>query len=208
MIKSLSRDDIQTTPFIARKSWNPQNVRNDDLILWMSGSLSGSISHMYIDYDDGTVAPYLNTGCKLALQQQENIELIYQQGKKFTGSFFPVGHAYYDESANPTNYDLTYKGAIYNTNKELFYNTRHDPTLIFGLENINLSDDIKPLTDIMDVFSLTRDQLGERIVPKSVSIVDNLLDESYKLVDDGNTNLVISGSYFSNWQVISATSDI
>ena len=54
MIKSLNRDDIQVTPFVAKKLWNPTNIDATDLILWMSGSLSGSISHIYIDYGDGT----------------------------------------------------------------------------------------------------------------------------------------------------------
>ena len=61
MIKSLNKDDIQVTPFIARKVWNPNNVEDTDLILWQSGSLSGSLSHTYIDYGDGTSSPTTNS---------------------------------------------------------------------------------------------------------------------------------------------------
>ena len=41
-----------------------------DLILWQSGSLSGSLSHTYIDYGDGTSSPTTNSICDLSLQQQ------------------------------------------------------------------------------------------------------------------------------------------
>ena len=94
MIKSLNKGDIQVTPFIADKSWHVQNIENDDLILWMSGSLSGSLSHMYIDYGDGTSAPITNSYCDLALMQQSSqIYITYQQGTKQINTFFPVGNS-------------------------------------------------------------------------------------------------------------------
>ena len=123
MIKSLNKGDIQVTPFIADKSWHVQNIENDDLILWMSGSLSGSLSHMYIDYGDGTSAPITNSYCDLALMQQSSqIYITYQQGTKQINTFFPVGNSYYDSSSNAVNLDGTYKSVVYNTHKQLFYN--------------------------------------------------------------------------------------
>ena len=100
MIKSLNRDDVQVTPFVANKIWNPTNIEATDLILWMSGSLSGSISHIYIDYGDGTSLPITNSYCDLALQQQSDDFVQYHRGLNITGTFFPVGNQYYNSSSN------------------------------------------------------------------------------------------------------------
>lgn len=201
MIKSLNKGDIQVTPFIADKSWRVQNIDNDDLILWMSGSLSGSIAHMYIDYGDGTSAPITNSYCDLALLQQSNqIYITYQQGTNTPSTFFPVGNQYYDSSSNAVNFDGTYKNIVYNTHKQLFYNTYNNPTQIWGLENINLSGSKKLLTDTMDVFTLNRFQFGEKIIPNSIQIIDEQLDETYTIVDDGANNLTLKGTHFNNFQ--------
>lgn len=50
MIKSLNKNDIQITPFTVKKTWNPNTLDNSDLILWMSGSESGSLSLTYSEY--------------------------------------------------------------------------------------------------------------------------------------------------------------
>jgi hypothetical protein len=202
MIKNLNKDDIQVTPFISSKSWNLQNVDDSDLILWMSGSLSGSLSLIYIDYEDGTSSPITNSFCDLALQQQDSqIQIQYQRGIKNENTFFPSTNQYYISASNPLNNDGTYMGVVYNTNKKLFYNTYDNPTQLWGLENINLQDNTRLLTDAMDVFSLKKNQFGEKIVPHSILIQDNLGEINYTIIDDGKTNLILSGSYFSNFQI-------
>ena len=204
MLKQLDRDDVQVTPFIATKKWNLQNINLDNLILWMSGSLSGSISHMYMDYGDGTSAPFVNTSCSLALLQMNPSESVqYHRGLNITGTFFPHASEYYSETANPVNQDRTYKRMVYSSHKQLFYNTREDPSQLLGLENINLSSSNRSLTDVMDVFSLTKNQLGEKIIPNSVVIKDSQFDQVYTIIDDGHTNLVLSGSYFNQFQELS-----
>lgn len=206
MLKSLNRDDIQVTPFVAKKKWNPQNIDNDDLILWMSASLSGSISHIYIDYGDGLTSPYLNSSCALALQQQENnINIIYEQGTYISGTFFQKDSNYYESDLNPLNIDGSYKRLVYDVYKNLFYNSYENPVQLLGVENINLSGSRRNLTDIIDVFTLTKEQYGEKIVPKSVKIIDSQLNEQYTIVDDGQTHLLITGSYFINFQELDIT---
>lgn len=200
MIKSLNRDDIQVSPFVAKKLWNPTNIEVNDLILWISGSLSGSISHTYIDYGDGTSLPITNSYCNLALQQQENDFIGYQRGLNITGTFFPVGNEYYDSSSNPTNIDGTYMSLVYNTNKQLFYNDYNNPIQLWGVENFNLQSTYRILTDVMDVFTIPRIYFGEKISPSSVKITDDQDDANYVIVDDGNGNLILTGSYFSNFQ--------
>jgi hypothetical protein len=210
MIKSLNRDDIQVTPFTATKTWILQNTDNDDLILWISGSLSGSISHTYIDYGDGTSSPITNSYCDLALQQQENQSyVLYQRGIKNESTFYPEGCIYYNSGSNPRNTsDNSYMSIVYNTNKQLFYNTYDNPTQIWGLESINLNNTIRILTDVMDVFSLNKSQFGEKIVPNSVSIQDDFGEIKYTIVDDGNTHLILQGKNFSTFQMVTFESEL
>ena len=99
--------------------------------------------------------------------------------------------------------DKSYKRLVYNTHKNLFYNTGENFTTLLGLENINLSSSVRLLTDTMEVFTLTAMEYGEKIVPNSVKIIDSQLDQEYVIVDDGNTNLILSGSYFGKFQELS-----
>lgn len=200
MIKSLNKDDIQVTPFIARKVWNPNNVEDTDLILWQSGSLSGSLSHTYIDYGDGTSSPTTNSICDLSLQQQIDDFVGYQRGLNITGTFYPVGNESYSSASNPLNTDGTYMRMVYNTNKQLFYNTYNNPVNLWGVENFNLSNTYRILTDVMDVFTIPKNYFGEKIVPYTVQLTDNQGDTTYTVVDDGKCNLILSGSYFTTYQ--------
>lgn len=200
MIKSLNKDDIQVTPFIARKVWNPNNVEDTDLILWQSGSLSGSLSHTYIDYGDGTSSPTTNSICDLSLQQQIDDFVGYQRGLNITGTFYPVGNESYNSSSNPLNTDGTYMRMVYNTNKQLFYNTYNNPINLWGVENFNLSNTYRILTDVMDVFTIPKNYFGEKIIPNTVELIDNQGDTIYTVVDDGKSNLILSGSYFTTFQ--------
>lgn len=209
MIKNLNRDDIQVTPFIAAKTWNIQNIEDTDLILWMSGSESGSLSHMYIDYGDGSTASFVNSSCSLALQQQNlQLEIEYQRGISGSGTYFPVNSPYYNSDSQPVNQDGTYMSVVYNVNKNLFYNTYENPTQIWGLENINLNFNNRLLTNAMDVFTLSKNQFGEKIIPNSVVIKDNLGEIDYTIIDDGNTNLILDGIYFSTFQKVTFQSTL
>ena len=209
MIKSLNRDDIQVTPFIAAKTWNLQNIDDTDLILWMSGSLTGSISHIYIDYGDGTSTPITNSYCNLALQQTDpQFILNYQRGISSSCIYFPVDSEYYNTSSQPINIDGTFMGVVYNTNRQLFYNTYDNPTQIWGLENINLNTNHRLLTNTMDVFTFKKNQFGEKIIPESVFINDPLGEIEYNIIDDGNTNLILDGIYFSKFQQVTFESTV
>jgi hypothetical protein len=97
---------------------------------------------------------------------------------------------------------------VYDTYNKLFYNTYDDPTKLWGLENINLSGSNRILTDTMDVFSLNKFQFGDKIVPNSVLIQDNGGEIHYTITDDGNTNLILDGEYFSKFQTVTFESAI
>lgn len=69
MIKSLKRNDIRSTPFVANKSWNSQNQTFDNTISWQSGSQSGSLFLSFVDYKDGTQLS--SHSSSIAYQQQD-----------------------------------------------------------------------------------------------------------------------------------------
>ena len=89
--------------------------------------------------------------------------------------------------------------------KQLFYNTYNNPVQLWGVENFNLNTTYRLLTDVMDVFTIPRIKFGEKISPYSVTIIDDQDDANYIIVDDGNENLILSGSYFSTYQEIEFT---
>lgn len=209
MLKSLNNDDIQVTPFLAKKSWNVQNIRNEGLILWISGSLSGPISHTYLDYEDGSGTPITNSFASLALQQQGNSnQLNYQRGISGSGTFYPTTSEFYNSASLPVNPDGTFMKVVYDVHRAMFYNPNANQTQIFGLERTDINFSPRQLTNNMDVFSFKKTQFGEKIVPNSVLMKDTFGEINYTIRDDGNTNLILSGSYFSKFQTIRFESEL
>jgi hypothetical protein len=222
MIKSLNKSDILVTPFEANKNWNVNTLNPTDLILWMSqsidpasgitSSLTGNISHIYIDYGDNNAGynptvtyPITNSYCNLALQQQSGEYVVHQRGVFNssiiypTASFYTSESKYYNSSSNPQNIDGTYMNIIYAANEHLFYNNYGNFTQTFGMENADLASTHRILTNTMEVFNIPQNKFGEAVVKNSVVIVDDSLDKEYTIVDDGNCNLIFSGSVFSKY---------
>ena len=86
--------------------------------------------------------------------------------------------------------------------KNSFYNTYNNPTQLFGIESLDVRGEHRILTDVIDVFTIPKEKFGSKIIPKSIQLVDNLEDGNYIINDDGKTNLILSGSYFSTFQEI------
>jgi hypothetical protein len=200
MIKSLKKNDIRTTPFTAAKKWNPQNKLHKDLILWQSGSVSGSLSLTFKEYNDGTVAPYTYISSAIALQQQQDDFLRFREGVNLSGSISPTGSFYYDPVLSEKNLDGTYKTVLYATTKHLFYKESQDPTKIFGLESLDSSNVNRSLPDKISTFNIPQNKFGENVIPKSVVITHEIQGQTYNVVDDGNSNLVVSDKTFINNQ--------
>jgi hypothetical protein len=224
MIKSLNKSDILVTPFEANKNWDVDNLNPSDLILWMSqsidlrtgitSSLIGNISLTYIDYGDNNagydptvIYPITNSYCNLALQQQSNGYVTYRKGVFNqniiypTASFYTASSNQYNATENPINVDGTYMNIVYSENKHLFYNNYNNFTKTFGMETADLSSTHRILTDTMDVFTIPQKKFGEKLVPNSIKILDDSLDKEYSLIDDGNCNLIFSGSVFSKYEI-------
>ena len=200
MIKSLKKNDIRTTPFTATKKWNPQNKLHKDLILWQSGSVSGSLSLTFKEYNDGTVAPYTYISSAIALQQQQDDFLRFREGVNLTGSISPTGSFYYDPVLSEKNVDGTYKTVLYATTKHLFYKESQDPSKIFGLESLDSSNVNRSLPNKISTFNIPQNKFGEKVIPKSVVIKHEIQGQTYNVVDDGNSNLVVSDKTFINNQ--------
>ena len=200
MIKSLKKNDIRTTPFTAAKKWNPQNKIHKDLILWQSGSVSGSLSLTFKEFNDGTVAPYTYISSAIALQQQQDDFLRFREGVNLSGSISPTGSFYYDPILSEKNIDGTYKTVLYATTKHLFYKESQDPSKIFGLESLDSSNVNRSLPNKISTFNIPQNKFGEKVIPKSVVITHEIQGQTYNVVDDGNSNLVVSDKTFINNQ--------
>ena len=223
MIKSLNKSDILVTPFEAQKNWEDNDLDPSDLILWQSqsidvntgitSSLTGDISVMYIDYGDNSINyPTTQSYCELALQQQDLGFVHYQKGVLLANIQYPNANFYtassinYNPLTNPRNIDGTYMGLIYEQNKHLFYNNYNNFTKTFGMEGADLSITNRNLTNTMDVFTIPQVKFGETLIPNTINIIDKSFDKTYNIIDDGNCNLIFSGSVFSKFQVDSLLS--
>lgn len=213
MIKSLNKNDILVTPFTAQKNWEVNTFDPSDLILWQSqsynidgttSSYSGSVSFTYIDYGDNNpnVYPITNSYCNIATQQQDLANITHQQGVFNTGVFYPTSSfSFQTDSQNPKNLDGTYMSLVYEQNKHLFYNNYNNFTQIFGANSADLSLTNRNITSTMDVFTIPPSRIADGILPNTVVITDKSLDKTYQIIDDGNSNLIFSGSLFSSYEI-------
>ena len=196
MIKNFKRSDIQTTPFVATKPWVLSSFHNQDLIIAEEGPTEVPIAQEFIDYEGGDDFPIINRECNIALEQQTADKVIYEEGEKITGVFYP--------DSEPTNNNGTFKRLVYDQIKNAFYNTYNNPTKMFGMENIDfeLSETKKFLADYFRVFNISRDQFGEKMLENSIVLVDNALDDNFEIVDDGKGNIVAKENLFSRIQEV------
>jgi len=197
MLKNFKRSDILTTPFVATKPWVLTNFHNQDVILLeQSRSIEIPVAEEFIDYEGGDYLPILNRQCNIALEQQVDDTVLYEEGEKITGTFYP--------DSDPKNNTGTYKRLIYNQIKNAFYNTWNNPTKIFGMENIDfqLSETKKFLSDKFRLFNISQEQFGEKVLENSLVLVDNALDDNFEIVDDGKGNILAKENLFSRVQEV------
>ena len=195
MIKQINPQNILISPFIAAKSRALSNTANSDIVILEQDTTETiGIALEYIDYNFGT--PLLNRDCNIALEQQSNDLAMYQEGVSGSGTF--------NSQSAVLNGDGTYKVLVYNTVKNLFYNTYNNPTEILGLEHIDfpLSNTLRNLSQQFRMFSIPQSVFGDRIQPKSVQLFDELLDDNIIIFDDGNQNLIAGYNLFSKVQEV------
>ena len=204
MIKVLKKFQVQMSPFQATKDWALNNTDNENLVLFEStGSDDGEpIALEYIDYDSGIGFPVVNSNCDIALEPQDADRVIFREGQKVTGPFYP--------NTDPTNPDGTYKRSIYYQVKSSFYNDYRDFTKLLGIEKLDfeLSKTKRRLEDNIKLFNIPRLVFGDKIIPNTVEIPSDTLDNDLTIVDDGNGNLFAGTNLFSHQQEIGDFSNV
>ena len=195
MIKQINPQNILISPFIAAKSRALSNTDNSDIIIIEQDDTETiGIALEYIDYNFGT--PLLNRTCNIALEQQSADLAVYEEGVSGSGTF--------NSQSAVLNGDGTYQVLVYNTVKNLFYNTYNNPTEILGLEHIDfpLSHTLRNLSAQFRMFSIPQSVFGDKIQPNSVQLYDKLLDDNNTIFDDGNQNLIIGYNLFAKVQEV------
>lgn len=191
MIKLLKGYQVMLTPFQATKNWALSNNGNDEVLLTEDGI---PIALEFLDYNEGSGSPVINSSCDIALEQQDDDKANLEIGQKGTGIFYP--------DTEPTNDDGTFKRTIFSQIQTTFYNAYRDPTKLWGIENIDfeLSKNKRRLTDQFRLFDVPPTVFGDKIVPSTVFLMDNSLDNDYLITDDGNGNLNAGTNLFSKQQ--------
>jgi hypothetical protein len=191
MLKSLNKNDTQVTPYIATKDWQLSNIDNSDLILSEAGN---PIIYEHVSLEPLTVSP--NDDCDIAREDQSLDLALFREGLKINGIFYP--------QLDPINVDGTYKRMVYTQIKTTFYNNYRDPTKMWGLEKIDFdsSETKKFLSDSIKILDIPTEIMGEKIIPNTVIITDNSIDDVHSITDDGNNNLFAGTNLFSKIQEI------
>jgi hypothetical protein len=196
MIKLLKKYEVQVTPFAATNNWNLNNTNNENLLLFESTDSEDGLPFAleFIDYGDGSDFPEDNYFCDIALEQQVHDLATTTIGLNVKGIVYP--------ETEPINEDGTYQRSIYHQIDTMFYNTYLDPSKMWGLEQIDfqISQTKRLLTDKFRLINIPRLVYGEKIIPKTVIIYDNTLDNPYQIKDDGNGNLFAGSNLFSHQQ--------
>jgi hypothetical protein len=197
MIKRISQQNFLTTPFVTTKEWSLANIINDDVVLIeQTGSMGEDqpVAMDYLDYYGGS--PFLERDCDIALEQQSDDDVLYREGEKLDGHFYP--------ETDPKNLDGTYKRLIYSQINAAFYNTRRNPVEIFGMENIEfpLSKTNRYISDFFREFLVPQAYFGDRLKAGTVELYDNSIDDNVTITDDSYGNLLAYPNLFSKIQEV------
>ena len=180
MIKQFSAGDKVTRPFKTFKNWNVQSVDSSSVDQFGRSTYVGNI---------GEVNP----------------------GQKIDGIFYPTGSPKYNAISEPVT-NGKYERNIYSLTDAMFYKNAGNPMELFGIESTEFDPvtgrtEVRSIGDKITTLRLSKNYWGEKIVPKSVKIVDNSNSHNtYNVYDDGMTNLYITGSHFSDEHHITAVS--
>lgn len=204
MIKFFKNEDILVTAFSVA---SPQVVNNIVTDLIAGNDSSEDYFPILIlsdecDYNvSGSCSPDIVNQGYLAQSQYSGVIPNFEIGRYITASavFYPKESQFYDVRTNPTNSIGSYQGQVYNTIKNMYYNSYNNAYNIFGFDGYDTSNAKLNLTNEFSLFSFASTQAGDRIRPGSVRINNQTGDIIGFIVDDSNYNLYLSGSYFVNY---------
>ena len=194
-----------TTPFKAVKEWELFNIQNSSSILLESFSASVPITDTFValDYVDYTsTSPIINRDCDVALEQQEEDLVMFEDGISGSGIFYP--------DLELKNYSGTYKRLLYTQISRAFYNQYRNPIEIFGMENIDfpLSKTNRYLAEKFRMISVPQHIFGDKMVEGTIKFYDTNLDDNVEIYDDKMGNLIAGENLFSKVQEIRSIGNI
>jgi hypothetical protein len=183
MIKQFSAGDITIRPFNTFKRWNVQSIDSSSVDIYGYNT-------------------YYNSFCEI------------NEGKKITSTFYPSGSVYYTTFSEPINPSGKYARNIYSLTDAMFYRSKNNFTELFGVESyvtdkVSGKKEVRNIHDRVVSLALNHSSFGDKVRPGSVLITDNSTPhESYKILDDGYTNLYVSGSHFSTYTALGGVRQI
>ena len=215
MVKFFKNQDIQVNNFAVAKS-KVGNTFFPDLLLANDDSFafplilsieecnfnfnSSDVSGSFTTIVNGCTSTHVNNNGYLASSPNDTENNPqFQIGKKYTSSvpFYTSDDIYYDPTINPKNSDGTYQGQVYNTVKNMYYNDYNNCYNIFGFDSFNNSPAKLNLQNSFVSYMFNVTQSGDRIRPFSLTINNQTGDIVADIKDDGNYNLYLSGSFFT-----------
>jgi hypothetical protein len=127
-------------------------------------------------------------------------------GLNITGSFYPSQSAYYTQTKEPLNWNGSYKRLVYDRENFLYYKYKKNPLTTFGVSEYD--KEVRNIHDRITSVNIPYFFRGDRILPSSVKITDySAGGGAVQIVDDGNSNLVLSGSYVTDKTELSSVND-
>ncbi|MHA2406990.1 MAG: hypothetical protein ACXACA_01285, partial [Candidatus Ranarchaeia archaeon] len=201
MIKNLRRSDITVRPFNTFKSWQFGNINPEDVILTEDGC---PVFTSYLTASSPLLCadPEFSSSAISPEQQQVQQDFKIVDGVRIDGHFYDTGSAEYTSSTNPLNRDGSYQRLIFNSIESSFYNDFDNPEYLFGVETIDFNSrgrkkEVRKIQNKVRVGQISTKTYGHKIQPNTVRIKDQSNpDETYFLVDDGYTNLVLADVFF------------
>lgn len=123
--------------------------------------------------------------------------------------FYPSGSVDYNAESNPLNTDGTYQGQVYNTVKKMYYNNYNNAYNMFGIDGYDASRMTSSLVNEISVVNFKISQAGDKLRPNTIVINNQSGDIIADIIDDGNYNLILSGTYFVNkYELTSSSTDL
>ena len=183
MIKQFSAGDITIRPFNTFKNWKVQSIDSSSV-------------------DAYGYSTYYNQFCEI------------NEGKKISSIFYPSGSPYYSASLEPINPSGKYARNIYSLTDAMFYRNKNNFTELFGVESYTTDKvtgkrEVRSINDRVVSLALNHNAFGDKVRPSSVVITDNSNPhEEYRILDDGYTNLYVSGSHFSTYTTLGGVKNI
>lgn len=205
MIKFFKTQDVLVTRFTVSKEKTFNNVLNN-LLSGTDGTDDSifPIQMSYIACDNnksGSCDGITSNGVYLSITQfEESAQIDFSVGKYVNSSsvFYPSSSANWNPTVNPININGTYKGQIYNTVNKMYYNNYNNSYNIFGFDDYDHQRTKLDLTNDFSLYRLSVPQTGDGIKRNSVVIYNQSGDIVSNILDDGNHNLILGGTYFIN----------